>query len=751
MSGTSVDASDVDKIILHAVLGKNEPALVSLIHKILTSGDRVISFLAENLALLRVFDTDKPIYPDNIYISSLLRLVQFKVLAAGQEKGRIAQCVRALLNESEHQEPGEAHDMFEMLCLGTVLGTMGIANHLENWIELLLRFDAVANGNKFSRTLLANMEANSGMGESAIGMLFAIGGANLASVAKLEQIFEQLNRLEPEQRTMFLRPMGEVSSDYSVLVNSPWVAERNGALNALDVAERYRRMASQTSSWGFRPITIQCWIARAVMLDEYANDFEGALEVLNEAVAKNGADVLISRARAKVYWRAQDHERALSILREIADVVGKDNSVERAFALREAAISAANCNEWGQAEEWFRESQLSASQAKLPDMKAMSVGLGADAAVAAFKIGQIERCLKGLADALTELAEIKPGSSLQCTHCHHLIRHTVLWAQSRIEGREVMVAGEPISMRPGICSNSEPVKEIVERPLGKIDIAWYMLAEAELMSRTDVGVLVGLHGRLTGAPIPMLEVSLRSKLLGREIEDMNPSGFTSHLLGYIAGMAYLSKHAQEFGQDFDALNLVREAMPSLSPSDVYPGLGNFADDAVFGYAISCACRQAPEALSQLAAAVDSHFGHGVMGGAIFSRANSGGDRSPPTSFEDVLIDTAMGLGRGIHPTPRDYCLAGVRFLQQAQRSRFKASLVPIISVWQRDAWTRIVMSETFRLNQPLRTVPAIKFALSCTTNDERFLCSLILATVHAADLTLPFEIRAGFEVLAGPE
>src|SRR5690606_16663468 len=129
----------------------------------------------------------------------------------------------------------------------------------------------------------------------------------------------------------------------------------------------------------------------------YADDFEGALRVLDEAAAENGDDVLIDRARAKVYWRAQDHERALSILRGIADVVGKDNNVERAFALREAAISAASCDDWAQAEEWFLESKFSASAAKLPDMQAMSVGLGADAAVAAFKAGQAERCLRGLA------------------------------------------------------------------------------------------------------------------------------------------------------------------------------------------------------------------------------------------------------------------------------------------------------------------------------------------------------------------
>lgn len=751
MSGKTVDAGDIDKIMLHAILGKNEAVLVSLTSKLLTSGDKLISFLAENLAILRVFDTNKLIYPENVYISSMLRLVQFKVLSAGREKGKIAECVRALLRESGKLDGGEARDMFQMVSLGKILGTMGIANYLDNWVELLFRFHAIANSNELSRKLLANLATKPGMGGNIVGLLFAIGGSNLTSVAKLEQVFAQLDNLEPEQRAMLLQPIEEHASDFSVLVNSPWVAEQNNGLNALDAAERYRRMAEQTFSWGYRPMTIQCWIARAVMLDEYANDVEGALEVLDDAVTENGEDALISRARAKVYWRAQDHERALSILRGIADEVGKSNNIERAFALREAAISAANCNDWGQAEEWFLAAKASASMAKLPDMQAMSVGLGADAAVAAFKIGQVDRCLRGLAEGLIALGRIRPESSLRCAHCHHLLRHTALWLHSRIDGRVVVLGGEPISMRPGICSNPEPVTEIADRPLGSIDIAWYMLAEAELMSRKAVGILDGLYDRLSDGPIPMLEISLRSKRLGLDIEDMNPYGFVSHLLGHIEGMAYLSDHAEEVKRGFDVLNPARMAVPTISLSKVSQKYGHVADDAVFAYAISCACRQSPEALLELSAALDSSFGAGVIGGVILSRASSGSERLPPASFEDVLIDNVMQSRGGVHATPREYCVTGVRFLQQAQRSSFRAILVPIIAAWQRSIWTRIVESEAFRLSRPQRTVPAIERALSLAANNEGFLCTLITAAADAADVPLPREVRIGFEGLASRE
>jgi hypothetical protein len=746
-SGSTIDASDIDKIILHSILGKNEVVLISLTAKLLTSGEQSINFLADSLTLLRVFETSKPIYPENSYISASLRLVQFKVLAAGQDKSGVRACVIALLREIDQVEVEQARELFQVMSLGTVLGVMGIANYVEDWIDLILKFQAIANGNEASKALFTDLESQPGMGGSIVGVLFAIGASNLTSVVQLEEIFERLDKLEPETREMLLRPIGEATSDYSVLINSPWVAEQHNGLNAIEAAERYRLMAIQTATWGFRALTIQCWIARAIMLDEYAKDPDGALIVLEEALAELGDDILISRAQAKVYWRQQDHAKALSILRGIADEVGKDNVVERAFALREAAISAANCGDWELAETWLLEGKAAAAQAKLPDMRAMSIGLGADAAVASFKSGQITRSLRGLADAVAALDDIESGASLQCAHCHHLVRHTVLWLKSVVEERDVLIGDEPIVMRPGMCGNPEPVKEIAQRPLGTIDIAWYMLAEIELDTRAEAGIFAELCSRIHGEPIPLLEVSVRTKQLASNIEDTKPIEFINHLPRYVEGMVYLSQ-TLEAARELDLLEPKRATIPTLSSAELWNTASQFGDDAIFAFAISCICRRVPEKLLEFSQMADLRFGE-VLGDHPLSRIMSSAQRSPPESFEDVLIDTASAFARGIHATPKDYCLAGVRFYQQAQRSRFKSELVPIIASWQRSVWSRIVVSETFRLIMPLRSTPALQKVLSFESDCESFLCLLLLSGSEATGVKLPRELRADFNSLAG--
>src|SRR5262249_29664405 len=159
-------------------------------------------------------------------------------------------------------------------------------------------------------------------------------------------------------RSVWLEAFENHPADYSILVDVAWTAEWHcNELNAVDAAERYRRMALLAQKWKVRGLAIRCYIAGAVMFDEYINDETGALAAIDEAVAALGEDVVIARARARIFWRHDKHQEAVAILSSIADVVGRDSPIDRAFAMREAAISAAKMDDWVQAEVWFGEAE----------------------------------------------------------------------------------------------------------------------------------------------------------------------------------------------------------------------------------------------------------------------------------------------------------------------------------------------------------------------------------------------------------
>jgi hypothetical protein len=286
-----------------------------------------------------------------------------------------------------------------------------------------------------------------------------------------------------------------------VFVNGPWAAEqKNADFDSAGAVERYTRIAEKTKDWTLPTLTIQAWIARAVILDEYLSKGDAALAVLDEAVGVYGDSPLLSRARAKIYWRRNDHPKALEILRGIADVVGGNSSVERAFALREAAISAAKCSEWGQARAWFLEAQGPATASRTDDMKIMAIGLIADAAVAALETGNIVAAVMEFADALTALQKIDPENSLQSAYCRRAVHHALLWAKTIIDKAEMSIDARPIVMYPGGCSNPNPPDTIWSTPLVPLDLAWYVLAEIEAASGIDAGIVTALDQKLTRSP-----------------------------------------------------------------------------------------------------------------------------------------------------------------------------------------------------------------------------------------------------------
>lgn len=747
MTSHTINGGDADVILMHAMIGKNERVLFLIAVAILKSNEQTVELLAEHLTVFKSLRTDKSLYPDNLHISGMLRLAQFKILAVTQESKLISDCGRALFSEIKMQTKNEIHNTFQFMSFATVLSRLGIANHLENWLDIIKQFQEMVETDKFLQQLKNNMEEKGQKSLNMFGMLFAIGSANISTVANLEKIIDELDEIKSDRRNLYLSCIGEIWPNYSIFINGAWLSEhKRDSLVGTSAAECYLRMARKTARWGIEAIPIQCWIARAVMLDEYAMDKDGALKALDQAVEERGNHVLIFRARAKILFRAQNHEHALEILTKIVDDIGHDDLIERAFLMREAAICAAKTGDWAQAERWFVEGQKAAAQVKNPDMRVMAVGFGADAAVASLQIGEIERALTGLRDALLALAEIDPQSSPRAMYCHQMVRHTVLWAQAIIDKSEVLVGGTAISIEPGCCSNAEPSKAVIERPLGSLDLIWYLLAGYEVNSGCNVGITDKLYQQITGGPILVMEIEQRRRIITHDILNLNANAFAGHLWGYIEANELVTNKGTLLKTTFDVTNPTRGEIPTLPRSNYsLPPLSIIMIDAVIAYAVVAACNHLSNVLTNIEAALTAEFGPGFAGNTLLARGNTTAPPHAASSFEEALIDSIMYFKSNSHPTPNIIWLAGIRFYQQACRSNFKSALIPVIAAWQRRSWKKIIELELFRLSQPIRTVPAVKQVLSLPEDNERFISMLCVIGADAVGEIIPRDLKDGFE------
>lgn len=728
LSRTKIGAWEIDKITLHALLGGNTAALTSVANSLVTGGEELAKYLSESGSSLQLLDFNKPIYLDNPAVSSMLRLAQFTILAASSKPQSIAieACVGALLQETELQAP-PVREMFRIAALAKVLGTLGIANHLPNWFDLLMEFRAIVQSTS-AMPEVADLEL---MKLAPSTALFRIGMANLARVSLLEEIFDRLNALESEVRSELLAPLDD-QSDYAVFVNSPWVAEQASSIDARKTEERYRRMASISLGWGIPEIPVLCSIAVVVMRDEYSDDFDGALQAVDEAVEMHGDILPLRRARAKVYWRAQKHELALPLLREIADEVGQGSNIERAFALREAAVSAAKVGDWEQARTWFIDARVAAERAKLEDMAVMAAGLSADAGVANQHLGLPIDAIRDLGDALLRIDSISADSSLRAAYTHRLIRHCVLWVHSQLEGRVVQIGGAPLAIIPGMCSHPEPSEEITKAPLGSMTITLYLLAECEAIAGSEVAALDALDRRLDGKSIPAFEVDLSKKRLWREMISQERDEVAKSLIRYVNALANiplikgkppvdLVDPALSTPRMLDGTNASQEILASLN-------------DAVRSYLIVCACQERSDFVLPVALSLQREL---ALRSVSCSAAEEILSPSVSDTWEGLFVRDALQFTQGSACSAFMVASAGIRFLQHSVSSQFRSSLVRQLGRWHRDNWHRIITNESFALVAPRLVVPRIQEILRNSEDDTDFVLSITLAGSDAVGISIP--------------
>ena len=745
----TIDARDADTILAHATLGKSPESLFALAQGVLSADPSNVEMLAERFLLLRFSRADVPIFAEDPGVSGILRLAQFKLAAAG-ERHEASDIAAALFREIGHLPKGEPKHAFEAMAVITVLGTMGVANLLDNWVTLLNRFKKLERANPFLQDIIARTTAEV-PGSNFFGALFRIGIARLDSVERLEYVINELDKIDASERMLWLNAIDETISNYSLFINEPWASEqRRKDFDATDVAIRYQRMAETTRKWGIRALTLQCSVAQAVILDEYQNNKDCAVAVLDEAAADPGNHQILRRALANIHWRHGDYRNAFEIYRCITDQIDRIDHAERAFLLRKAAISASECDEWSQAEFWFLDAQSAAKLAQDDAMDVFAIGLGADSAVASLKAGNVVRSIKRLANALSDLAEVDPKVTLQATYCHLVIRRTVLWAQTHIERSEANIGGQSFEMEAGSCSNPDPSPAIREHPLAHIDIAWYMLARAETAAGLNAGIADKLGGLLVDGLIPSMEVVLRTNTIQAAIDRLDFVGFAAHFMAYVESAVYVSKKVGKFGATFDPLAPKRGKIPVLDENPPFdPSAEQAARDAIIAFGILSSMNGQHEPLTELENALEHRITGPFPGKPVFDYWNR--ESGLLTELDHTVVAIAKVLLSNEHVNPCVFWNAGLRFFEWANQSRFKGLLTARLATWQRTGWKRILTKERFRLSRPRQTVPPIAEVLSLPEDDRVFVARLLLATSDAVGSPLRPAYRRSLKAMARDE
>ena len=736
-----IDAGDIETILLHGLAGESQESLVKLSRAINVADDETRQALATHLAVFGLLDTSRPIYPKHLLTSVMLRLAQLRLVAASDERDGIEDIVRALLLETDSVPLDLAGPYLESAVIDSILGNLGIANHLRSWVELLSRSYRLERADD-ERALSPHPEIPKG------AVLFGIGIAGLDSVEKLEAIFEDLCALAQDERRELLTPINPSDANYHLLVHGPLIAQsRDPEFDAVEAVASYERMARRTEELGEHTLSLQCHVAVAMILDEHLGDVQSALRVLKDAETSFGEDSVLARAFARLHHRNGRRAEALAFYRDAVSHLGGFAPVDAICTVRDAAICAAECGDWNTARTWFLRAHAASEPLLIIEGGSIGIGLSVDTAVASLKTGDLGEALGLLKDALLALAEIDPNSSLQAAHCHRLVRHTILWLKSKVLRLDTKIQGEPIAILPGSCSNPEPVPEIQQLPLAHIDFAWYMLAEIELAARLDLGIREVVTQMTARGQIPLSELDLRLQTLGADVERLDPTSFSKHLLDYVASSAYCYVNRSRLGESFDAIDPERAIIPAVSVEGSFdPYTEHTARHAILAYGVRSLLNGRRNAIFELRDGLTARLEHSYPGKFLFDNWNSL-DADAGDLDDEVAVILALCLDSD-RPPPGLLFRAGLRLLDWITQSVFKPVLISQLTPWLKHQWLRVLQTQRFLLFAPASTVPAIEDVLQSHSTGERFAARLILVTAAGVQARLGGELRERLSQMA---
>lgn len=741
LNDEGIDAADAPVAMHHAIRSEDVGLVVAFAHSVITCGVEMIDVLAPFLIELMFLPVDCPIFAKDPQASAMMRLAQLLVLLPYGSAQQVRACWGTLEIERLSVK-GEA--LFESFALSKLLMHPRTGELFKDWLEILLRFDRLCVADPMLSEVSGEFKSKAGGDPHITGVLFAGQMRSITAIAIFRAIMERLNREDATTRERVLSAFRPGRGDISVLVNHGWMREsRKEGFDWEAAQQDYSACFELAMRWGNTMLASRCAIAQAMCIDENGDDAERAFGCLAEAEARIGPDVALGRARAKIHWRRRDHAAALPLLSVAAEAGGQDR-IERAYIAREAGISAAALGDWDAAFNWFdRAKEAAETASEIPSVRAMSIGLLADTAQAAFEAGRPNIAIGKMREALMSLPTINADGTLEEAYCHRVVRHCLLWLYRKITGALADDLEETF-FRPGAASNPEPLEAIRSHPVLDLDMSFYMLADADKALAEPTGFYRDFRKYFVVGPVLSSEISVA---IAEDREALG-SHDSSDFVDRVRRHASLSRMVDS-GEAHEAATHMTKPRRGTIPlatiaEDAPEDLLRAAEDYILSFATGAA-------MAQAFGAIDSIVAQGLSAPEIAAvhplLRRMGGAVATLTSDREGAANAIWLVRENLSGRPAEFCWAAVWLLIHVSNSRLRDGVAQSLIAWIFAGANHLVRSARFLLSTPAMTVPAVEAIIATPDRSMASAARLLLALAPAVATTFIPKVRDRLEAI----
>lgn len=701
----SLNPIEANSVLLAALSGRNIPVMTRLCLAVIEADQHAREMIAPHLVLFTFMRTDIYAFEDDPDVSQMLRGAQLLLICCEEEsREKIQQAIDSFETESDRVKHAAKRNLMALLVYSKLLLTSSRCGVLPNFGDLILKLDVLLeNQNRYlpleqlEKSIPRELDGN-----SAIGFMFLNQAYQIRKINELLITFEFLNSCKQEFRQKLLN-FSKPEFEIDMLVAGAWLSEHKaGTIDSSVHSIVFAHLEEFAKSWNQNNLAVCCRKFRAIIIDEYGNDKDQALAVLNEGLsiyAETNSELV--RAKAKVLYRSADHQGSLELSKVLIEGNAPLSKTEKAFLGREAAISAENQGNFETARSYYLYGSNAAGNCSIPDMVPMKIGLMADAALASWHSGDRETCLHDFVIILQELVSIDPRSSLRAAHCHALCRHVLLWLDQEATGKKHYHAdGEETKIYPGVVSNPEPHSEIGKRYITPIEIAWYMLAALENNCCLDIGITQNLETFLPKGPVLDGQLFLTPSKMKKAIKLHDTALFITAMKETAAELIYF-KYEGKNKNSLDFKNITYGMFPvptleqQISTSDL-------TELFVLCFVSNCIFAEKIDNLDHLITCVEKNQGFKVRPEFIESLRGHGSEMDYNTSVATLLAIHWRTIDKKeTQLLPSQVFELAFQAIQIASQTKNTSIMAKPIFEWLSEKWVFIWDCQRFLLKLPV--------------------------------------------------
>jgi len=697
--------------------------------------------LAEEVSVFAIVDRgdDKPLIPDDIPLSTLLRFAQLRVAVATDDMKQAARLVDRALAENNYAD-SERRQLRDAMVFATVMSEPRIPIGPRRWLPMLLDLVATpAFRSVFTRTqTIPAASPLSGLPPTARHdeMMFVARAAALKSIEELAELFDALEQQPQSVRDRYLGAAARTNPGLDLIVAASWLTEaKRSGFDAKAAAAMYHKLSQTRSATDNPALAVELLCAEAIMLDEYGDDEDGALEVLDVAQEAYPNKYRLNRQRQKVFYRHREYAEALAEFEKFQDRLPKEPAVDRAFAMREAGRSAAEIGELEKARMFFEQAWESARVCGA-GMKPMTAGLSADCAILDFDAGKHENALSLMRRALIEADDLDPRAGLKQAFVKRVHIAAVLYMRS---GAPDFPAARRARVY-GMCSEPEPQEWFRNQPQAQPAFVWYQLAELESEISQSQAVLMELRRRTaaTGGLLP-LESMLVPRLAEAAIRNLDIQRFLEALKTYPRAIVESISNMRAWSGG-DPFNMpVGNLTPIGDGEWSNPRIAQTTKNAILSFVLVCAAAGHADIVANLRNKVTLVPALAKEVENLFSVIDE-----PSDNEQDVYVIIPSIAGRLLHGevfNTDDVFLSAIYAFQFLEDSAIARPAAEALMAFYERVWPEILRDRAFSMRSPATNGPIILSAIRKGETAMQRMANMVLATEAAARRGLSHDLR----------